>query len=179
MAVTRDGRFVLAAGANGEATRAGREVELSRWNLSNTAERVRATVGRCLSEPTSICEVLGPSDDEKAAAAGVGVTSADLVECSPGVGAPQGWAADISARQVTVRTSSGGAVARIDHAAKVLRAVSADGASVVTLDEGGRVQLFAVAPKAVIAQACRSRRPLTRVDGAQRVPTAKPLVEPR
>ena len=53
-----DGRFVLAAGARGEATRAGRDAELSRWNLSNRADRIPVTVGRRLDEPTSICDVL-------------------------------------------------------------------------------------------------------------------------
>jgi hypothetical protein len=155
-AVTRDGRFVLAAGAHGEATRGGREVELSRWNLSNPADRVAVILGRHLSEPTSICDVLGKSDDKEAAGARVGVTAADFAECSPATGAPQAWAAGISERQVTVRAPSDRAVARIDHAAKVLRAaVSPDGASAVTLDESGRVQLFAVAAKALIAQVCQ------------------------
>ena len=86
----------------------------------------------------------------------LGVTAADFSECSPATGAPQAWAAGISERQVAVLAPSAAAVARIDHAAKVLRAaVSTDGASAVTLDESGRVQLFAVAPKALIAQACQ------------------------
>jgi hypothetical protein len=154
--VTRDGRFVLAAGAHGQATRAGSEVELSRWNLSNPADRVAVTLGRHLSEPTSICDVLGKSDDKEAAGARVGATVADFTECSPATGAPQAWAAGIGQRQVTVFAPSDAAVARIDHAAKVLRAaVSADGASAVTLDESGRVQVFAVAPKALIAQVCQ------------------------
>ena len=154
--MTRDGRFVLAAGGHGQETRSGREVELSRWNLSNPADRVAVTVGRHLNEPTSICSVLGASDDNEAAGAGVGVTAADFAECGPATGASQAWAVGISERQVTVLAPSDRAVARIDHAAKVLRAaVSPDGASAVTLDESGRVQLFAVAPKALIAQACQ------------------------
>ena len=157
-AVTRDGRFVLAAGPHGEAMRGGRTVELSRWNLSNPADRVTMTLGRHLHEPTSICQVLGAREkvNEEAAGARVGVTAADFSECVSEAGAPQRWDARISDRQVTVLAPSEAAVARINHAAEVrLAAVSPDGASAVTLDESGRAQLFAVASKALIAQACQ------------------------
>jgi hypothetical protein len=155
-AVTRDGRFVLATGAHGEATRAGRQVELFRWNLSNPADRVAVTVGRRLNEPTSICDVLGANANEEAAGARVGVAAADVSECRPVAAGLHAWAANISERQVTVLAPSDTAVARIDHPAKVLfAAVAPDGGSALTLDETGRVQLFAVAPKALIAQACQ------------------------
>ena len=154
-AVTRNGRFVLATGARGEATRGGREVELSRWDLVNPADRVAVTLGRRLGEPTSICSVLAKGDDKEAAGERVGVTAGDLAECGAGMDALHAWTAAIGERQVTVRAPADRAVARIDHAAKVLRAmVSPDGASAVTLDESGRVQLFAVTPKALIGEAC-------------------------
>ena len=150
-AVTRDGRFVLAAGAHAEAMRGGRTVELSRWNLSNPADRVAMMLGRRLDEPTSICQVLGAREKVE-----VGVSAADFSECVSEAGAPQRWNVRIIERQVTVLAPSEAAVARIDHAAKVrLAAVSPDGASAVTLDESGRVQLFAVASQALIAQVCQ------------------------
>lgn len=58
--------------------------------------------------------------------------------------------------QLTVLAPSQAAVARIDHAAKVLLgAVSPDGTSAVTLDESGVVRLFPATAKALIAQACQ------------------------
>jgi hypothetical protein len=156
-AITRDGRFILAAGAHGEATRAGQQVQLWRWNLSVPGDRVAVTVGRSLREPTSICGLLGTGGDKEAASARVGVSASDLAECSSAIGPPQAWAASLSVeRQLTVLAPSQAAVARIDHAAKVLLgAVSPDGMSAVTLDESGVVQLFPATAKALIAQACQ------------------------
>ncbi len=155
-----DGRFVLAAGARGEATRAGRDAELSRWNLSNRADRIPVTVGRRLDEPTSICDVLRASDKEEAAGARVGVTAAGFSECSLGRRAasvgrphhrPSSDRARVFGRSSRTHRSRGQGVAR---------GCVAEGASVVTRDESGRVQLFAVVPKALIAQACQRQRAL-------------------
>jgi hypothetical protein len=157
MAVTRGGRFVLAAGPHGETTRGGTEIELSRWSLSDPAQkRVAVSVGRRLNAPTTICSALDASGNQDVTTAPIEVTAADFSECNPAGVAPQGFVSRISERQVTVVAAWGEAVARIDHAGKVLlAAVSKDGSSAVTLDEGGRVQLFAVAAQGLIAQVCQ------------------------
>lgn len=159
MAVTRDGRSALAIVAHGSATRRGLPFQLLRWRLADPADRVAVGLGPSLDPPLSICAAL--DDREKAAmdtnGSGIGVTTADIAGCSDKARAPSlGWRIDASDRQAIVFAPSGAAVARIDHAAKVLQAaLSPDAGEAVTLDERGHVQRFAVEPKELIAQACR------------------------
>lgn len=190
MAVTRDGSAALAIVAHGEATRGGTPYQLLRWRMADsTNQAVVVELGRRLHPPASICEVLGDRGEARAeavGASGIGVTRADMAECgdTPAVSA---WRIVENDRQATVFAPSGAVVARIDHAAKVLRAaVSVDGREAVTLDESGHVQRFAVEPKELIAQAClRQPAPLSdelraslpaqaqAVDACGRAPDAK------
>ena len=171
MTVTDDGRMVLAVVAHGESTRSGRAFRLLRWRITDAAGPRIVELGRRLAPPSSVCEVL-----LNAATAGTGdtgVVGADLAGCN-GVAETGRWRIIPMDRQATILAPSGAAVARIDHASKVLQAdVSATGLDAATLDESGRVQRFKVAAKNLIAQAC-ARHPAPLSD-ALRASLSKPV----
>jgi WD40 repeat protein len=157
MAVTRDGRFALAAVAHGTATRGGVPYQLLRWRLGDPEGKAVLELSRSLNPPVSICGVLADTALVATTDGGaLGVSRADVAECSTTDDTTRNWLIAANDRQVTVFAPSGADVARIDHAAKVLRAaLSTDGREAVTLDETGRVQRFAVDPKDLLAQVCR------------------------
>lgn len=153
MAVTNDGSTVLAVVSHGEASRAGRAIRLLRWRMADAADPTIVEMGH-LAPPSSVCEALRTAN----VGSDIGVVATDLTDC--GDIAPSNRLRITTAdRQATIFTSAGVAIARIDHAAKVLKAgLSMNRQSAVTLDESGHLQLFAVEAKDLIAQAC-SRHP--------------------
>jgi hypothetical protein len=158
MAVTRDGRYVLAITESAAATRAGASFKLTRWRVTEPDNNAALELGRGLSPPLSVCAVLGKSEKpaKDANSDGIGVTAAEIAECSDAKPAPPAWHIEAGGTQATVYAPSGAAVARIDQAAKILQAaLSPDAREALTLDESGHVQRFAIEPKDLIAQACR------------------------
>lgn len=152
LALTRDGRQLLAVVSAGAATRGGTPLRLLRWRLGDAAAPDRADLGRPARPSDTLCELLGADGR-------LGLTRADLPACDAPAAAAPGWRIDVQGRLATVSAPDGTELARLDHAVPVrLAAVAADGRFAATLDEGGLVQRFALAPAELIAQAC-TRQP--------------------
>ena len=167
--VSADGVYGIALLPDGDSSRAGTAALLRRWRWADTSDTVSVAIARQLTPLGTACMV---SDDGLfVRAAGnrlpfsapdqpLNVDTADLDECTPG---PTG-ALRLQAQgtQVIVSAAAGQPLAQLDHKAAVLKsAASADGRFVATVDDSRALQVFAIRPADLIAQACaRQPRPL-------------------
>jgi len=160
--VSRDGSFALAVLVGSDATRAGARHTLVRWRLANPGEMLSIDLGRYPRPLSSACFISDDGRFVRAAgqrreiAANSGPLRIDPYEQSEcdDAARPLQLAAEVTHLIVTDRRH-GRALARLDHPAKILlSAASATGQHVATVDEGRSVQVFALNPEELIAQAC-------------------------
>src|SRR5574337_117102 len=169
--VSRDGAYALAVvtsrESNGERSRAGQAYALMRWRLADPADAVTVDLGRSLLPPSLLCAV---SDDGRALMVGGTrheITAGMALPAGLNVESPQcattGPRLATEGSRVVVFAASGQPRVQLDHGAPVLAsAIGTDCRHVATVTEGRGVQIFALDPAELIAQACaRQPRPLT------------------
>jgi hypothetical protein len=184
--VSDDGLYAIAVvRAAGEAKRAGHPYELLRWRLAGAPEPLTVALGHHLTPPDLACLVSSDGisllagaqrlDIAAAAASAPGRIwfSASAAACTAIAGG--GLEASIEGEHLLITDAKRGQpIARLEHGAKVqLAALSADGRHAATLDEGGSVRVWALAPTDLIAQACaRKPRALNAEAWARYMPAA-------
>lgn len=179
--LSADGQFALAVLASREASRRGPDYSLVRWRLADPAATLRIPLGAHLHPPPVLCAVtedgrgLWARGRRHELAAGMALPAGVDVEnpeCASAASASLRLATADS--RVGVSAASGQPLAQLDHGAKVA-ASTADARHVATATEGRGVQVFALDPAELIAQACaRQPRPLTAGEWRQYLGPASP-----
>ena len=160
--LSRDGVYGFATVVTGEPGRSGPPYALFRWRLAGPPDLKTIGLGSLLTPP-SLCAV---SDDGLSVLTREGVQSiasasgrlvlASMDETDCAAAARRPWRVTSGEESVVVSDTHGGrAVARLDHPARVaFSAASADGRSVVTVDENGTLRVFAIEATDLIRQVC-------------------------
>ena len=167
--VSSDGVWGLALLATDEASRAGAMHTLLRWRLADPADLTAVKLGRYATGLDTLCMV---SDDGLNVRAGgawhrfaadtplPAVTPDDLVACRPAAASALRLVRD--GTRLGVANRNGEVLAQLEHPSPVAQAaLGSDGRFVASVDESGRLRVFALRPADLVAQACARRpRPL-------------------
>lgn len=168
LAVSADGVYGIAVTAEDRATRGGTLHTLWRWRLADPADTVAVDLGRELQPLDTACMVSSDGRSLRsggalwplaAASAPRRIGDGDRRECLAALAPPLRLQAD-GRRLTVVDAARATPLAQLDHAADIrLSAASASGRTVASVDAAGVLQVFALMPADLIAQACE-RRPL-------------------